>query len=209
MPQRGVRFGPGTVVSPGEYRNTETGSIRYFDGNTPIPGGVNSPSWEQVSDHYHAQLPEAGGAPAGGTRSNPERPSRPVVFPPGSMVSPGEYRNVDTGAMRYFDGNTALPGSVNSGSWQQVSDHYHAQHPEAPEGGGEHRTEPERPSRPVSFPPGTVVSPGEYRNIDTGTVHYFDGNTPLPGGVNASGWVQISDHYHASEEEMHPARRGE
>ncbi len=200
MPQRGVRFGPGIVVSPGEYRNTETGYIRYFDGNTPIPGGVNSPSWEQVSDHYHAQLPDSG-ALGGATRSNPEHPTRPVLFAPGTVVSSGEYRNVETGAIRFFDGNTALPGSVNSGSWQQVSDHYHAQ-----DASGEHRTEPDRPSRPVTFPPGSVVSPGEYRNVDTGAVRYFDGNTPLPGGVNASSWVQISDHYHASEEEMHPAR---
>jgi hypothetical protein len=126
MPQQGVRFGPGTVVGPGEYRNTETGTIRYFDGNTPIPGGVNSPSWEQVSDHFHAQLPSGGGAPAGTTRSNPEKPSRPVLFPPGTVVSPGEYRNLETGATRYFDGNTPLPGGVNAASWAQISDHYHA-----------------------------------------------------------------------------------
>jgi hypothetical protein len=199
MPQRGVRFGPGTVVSPGEYRNTETGFIRYFDGNTPIPGGVNSPSWEQISDHYHAQLPESGGV-SGTTRANPETPSRPVLFPPGTVVSSGEYRNVDTGSIRFFDGSTALPGGVNAPSWQQVSDHYHAQ-PVA----GEHRTEPDRVSRPVAFGPGTVVSPGEYRNVDTGAVRWFDGNTPLPGGVNASSWVQISDHYHAEERQREHA----
>jgi hypothetical protein len=201
MPQRGVRFGPGTVVSPGEYRNAETGFIRYFDGNTPIPGGVNSPSWEQVSDHYHAQLPDSG-ALGGTTRSNPETPSRPVVFPPGTVVSSGEYRNVETGAIRFFDGTTALPGSPNSGAWQQVSDHYHAQ-----DAAAEHRTEPDRVSRPVTFQSGTVVSPGEYRNVETGAVRYFDGNTPLPGSTNSASWVQISDHYHASEEDMHARTR--
>lgn len=206
MSQHGVRFRPGTTVSPGEYRNTETGQIRYFDGNTPIPGGVNSPSWEQVSDHYHAQLP-AGGGIAGETRSNPERPSRPVTFGPGTVVSAGEYKNVETGAIRFFDGNTPLPGSVNSPSWQQVSDHYHAQHPDTAEQTGEHRSNPERPSRPVTFGPGTVVSAGEYRNVETGATRYFDGNTPLPGGVNSSGWMQVSDHYHAADSEMKPAAR--
>jgi len=125
MPQHGVRFGPGLMVSPGEYRNTETGAIRWFDGNTPIPGSVNAPSWEQVSDHYHAQQPDTMG-PSGEHRHEPERVSRPVTFSPGAMVSAGEYRNVDTGAVRYFDGNTPLPGSVNSASWVQISDHYHA-----------------------------------------------------------------------------------
>lgn len=204
MPQHGVRFSPGTVVSPGEYRNTATGAIRYFDGNTPIPGGVNSPSWEQVSDHYHAQLTESGGI-TGTTRANPERPSRPVTFGPGTVVSSGEYRNVETGSVRYFDGNTPLPGSVNSPSWQQVSDHYHAQDPGSAEPSADHRSNPERPSRPVTFSAGTVVSPGEYRNVETGATRYFDGNTPLPGGVNSSGWVQVSDHYHASDAEMKPA----
>lgn len=205
MPQHGVRFSPGIVVSPGEYRNTQSGAIRYFDGNTPIPGGVNSPSWEQVSDHYHAQLDASGGI-GGETRSNPEQPSRPVLFGPGTVVSSGEYRNTETGTVRFFDGNTPLPGSPNSPSWQQVSDHYHAQHPDTAEHIGEHQHEPDRPSRPVAFSPGTVVSPGEYRNSETGTVRYFDGNTPLPGGVNAASWVQISDHYHASDAEMRPAR---
>ena len=125
MPQQGVRFGPGTVVSPGEYRNTETGAIRYFDGNTPIPGSVNSPSWQQVSDHYHAQQPDTA-TDSGEHRHEPDRVSRPVTFAPGAMVSPGEYRNVDTGAVRYFDGNTPLPGGVNAARWVQVSDHYHA-----------------------------------------------------------------------------------
>lgn len=125
MPKQGVRFGPGTVVSPGEYRNVDTGAVRYFDGNTPLPGKVNAPSWEQVSDHYHAHLPDAAGV-SGEHRREPERASRPVRFGPGTLVSPGEYRNVDTGAVRYFDGNTPLPGSVNSASWEQISDHYHA-----------------------------------------------------------------------------------
>lgn len=126
MPKSGVRFGPGTVVSPGEYRNIDTGSIRWFDGQTPLPGKGNAPSWEQVSDHYHAQLPDTAGA-TGEHRREPERVSRPVRFAAGTMVSPGEYRNVDTGAVRYFDGNTPLPGSsINAASWEQVSDHYHA-----------------------------------------------------------------------------------
>ena len=137
-------------------------------------------------------------------------PQRGVRFGPGTMVSPGEYRNVDTGHIRYFDGNTPLPGSVNSPSWQQVSDHYHAQQPDTATATGEHRTEPDRVSRPVRFAAGTMVSPGEYRNVDTGQVRYFDGNTPLPGGsINAASWEQISDHYHASEAAMHPARKGE
>ena len=63
------------------------------------------------------------------------------------------------------------------------------------------------PQQGVRFGPGTLVSPGEYRNVDTGAVRYFDGNTPLPGGVNSASWVQISDHYHASDAEMHPARK--
>jgi len=206
MAQHGVRFGPGTVVSPGEYRNTESGLIRYFDGNTPIPGGVNSPSWEQVSDHYHAQLTSTGGL-SGETRANPETPSRPVTFGPGTVVSSGEYRNTGTGATRWFDGNTPLPGGANSPSWQQVSDHYHAQHPDPVEHAGEHRINPDAPSRPIAFTPGTVVSPGEYRNSETGQTRYFDGNTPLPGGVNAASWQQVSDHYHASDEEMRAAPR--
>jgi hypothetical protein len=41
------------MVSPGEYRNVETGVVRYFDGKTPLPGGVNASSWQQISDHYH------------------------------------------------------------------------------------------------------------------------------------------------------------
>ena len=33
MSKQGVRFAAGTVGSPGEYRNVETGQVRYFDGN--------------------------------------------------------------------------------------------------------------------------------------------------------------------------------
>jgi nucleotide-binding universal stress UspA family protein len=122
---RGVRFAAGTVVSPGEYRNCDTGKVRYFDGTTPLPGGVNSASWQQVSDHFHAS-PDPGG-----TRE-PRRDAGPhaVRFAAGTLVSPGEYRNCDTGAIRYFDGNTPLPGGINAASWQQVSDHHHPQVPE-------------------------------------------------------------------------------
>jgi hypothetical protein len=117
-----IRFAPGTVVSPGEYRNLETGAVRFFDGQTPLPGSPNSASWQQVSDHYHAQADQSPGS-----RSMPDSGSRGVRFTPGTVVSPGQYRNVETGVMRYFDGKTPLPGGVNAASWQQVSDHYHAQ----------------------------------------------------------------------------------
>ncbi|TMC50766.1 MAG: hypothetical protein E6J14_04195 [Chloroflexi bacterium] len=122
MTEHKVRFAPGTMVSPGEYRNVTTGEIRYFDGNTPLPGSVNSSSWQQVSDHYH---PSASAAAE--HRRIPDEPGHGVRFAPGTMVSPGEYRNVTTGEVRYFDGNTPLPGTANSSAWQQVSDHYHAQ----------------------------------------------------------------------------------
>jgi hypothetical protein len=125
MPKHGVRFAPGVVVSPGEYRNTETGQIRYFDGNTPLPGEVNAASWQQISDHYHPRE-----APAPGRRHGAEATGahgHGVRFAPGSVVSPGEYRNTETGQIRYFDGNTPLPGSINAASWQQISDHYHHQ----------------------------------------------------------------------------------
>jgi hypothetical protein len=177
------------VVSPGEYRNCDTGKVRYFDGTTPLPGGVNSASWQQVSDHFHAS-PDPGG-----TRE-PRRDAGPhaVRFAAGTVVSPGEYRNCDTGTVRYFDGTTPLPGGVNSASWQQVSDHYHAaQTAIQPE---QRHTMPDTTSRPVRFPAGTLVSPGEYRNCDTGAIRYFDGNTPLPGGINAASWQQVSDHHH-------------
>jgi len=121
MPGRGVRFGPGTVVSPGEYRNTDTGAVRYFDGQTPIPGGPNSSSWQQVSDHFHAEM-ETAQTPR---RETPR--THPVRFKAGTLVSPGEYRNSETGAVRYFDGRTPIPGGPNSPSWEQISDHYHAE----------------------------------------------------------------------------------
>jgi nucleotide-binding universal stress UspA family protein len=190
---RGVRFAAGTVVSPGEYRNCDTGTVRYFDGNTPIPGGVNSASWQQISDHHHPA------AEPGPSRSAPpESAGHPVRFAAGSMVSPGEYRNCETGAVQYFDGNSPIPGGVNSASWQQVSDHFHpstaALQPEP------RHTMPDTASRPVRFPAGTMVSPGEYRNCDTGAVQYFDGTTPLPGGANSASWQQISDHHHPSDQ---------
>src|SRR5487761_1328168 len=125
MAKHGVRFAPGTMVSPGEYRNTETGQVRYFDGSTPLPGKVNAASWQQISDHYHA-----------GERTAPPRHHMPdevssrsqgVRFAPGMVVSPGEYRNTETGEVRYFDGNSPLPGKANAASWQQISDHFHAE----------------------------------------------------------------------------------
>jgi hypothetical protein len=186
--RRGVRFAAGTVVSPGEYRNCDTGRVRYFDGTTPLPGGVNAASWQQVSDHHHPA------AEQGPPRTTAETVSHPVRFAAGTVVSPGEYRNCDTGSVRYFDGTTPLPGGVNAASWQQVSDHHHpstaALQPEP------RHTMPDTASRPVRFPAGTMVSPGEYRNCETGAVRYFDGTTPLPGGSNASSWQQVSDHHH-------------
>ncbi len=113
------------------------------------------------------------------------------------MVSPGEYRNVDTGSVRFFDGSTPLPGGANAASWQQVSDHHHPS-TEAIQPEPRHAM-PDTASRPVRFPAGTMVSPGEYRNVDTGVVKYFDGTTPLPGGTNAASWQQVSDHHHPSE----------
>jgi hypothetical protein len=121
MSKHGVRFAAGTMVGPGEYRNTKTGTTRYFDGQTPLPGGVNAPSWEQVSDHYHAEMqtpPQVHHEPP---------PAHPVRFAPGTMVSAGEYRNTVTGEHRFFDGNTPLPGPVNGPAWQQVSDHQHVE----------------------------------------------------------------------------------
>lgn len=183
-----IKFPPGTVVSAGEYRNLETGVVHFFDGQTPLPGSPNSASWQQVSDHYHAQEGQSGAS-----HSAPDATVHPVRFAPGAVVSAGEYRNVETGAVHYFDGQTPIPGSANSASWQQVSDHFHAQEGQAVAS----HTSPDVPSHSVRFAPGTVVSPGEYRNVETGAIQYFDGNTPLPGGVNASSWQQVSDHYHA------------
>jgi hypothetical protein len=118
-----VRFAAGTVVSAGEYRNAETNAVRYFDGNSPLPGGANAASWQQVSDHHH---PESGRGSAG-RRSEPGSPSSTGVrFTAGTIVSAGEYRNTGTGAVHYFDGNTPLPGGANSSSWQQISDHFHS-----------------------------------------------------------------------------------
>ena len=124
---RGVRFAAGTAVSPGEYRNCDTGSVRYFDGTTPLPGGVNSASWQQVSDHYH---PVATAIQPEQRHTMPDTTSRPVRFAAGTLVSPGEYRNCDSGKVQYFDGTTPLPGGINAASWQQVSDHHHPQVPE-------------------------------------------------------------------------------
>ncbi len=124
--------------------------------------------------------------------------TRPVRFPPGSVVPAGMYRSTGTGRVRFFDGSTPLPGSVNSSSWQQVADHYRVVRTSAP--AVTHVTVPEAPRHPVRFAAGTVVSPGEYRNATSGAVRYFDGTTPLPGGVNATSWQQVSDHYHPHRE---------
>jgi hypothetical protein len=192
MSEREVRFRPGTMVSPGEYRNCDTGTTRYFDGNTPLPGSANSASWQQVSDHHHPNT----GRPRAVSRSAPDTPSSTGVhFSAGSVVSAGEYRNMETRSIRYFDGSTPLPGGANSASWQQVSDHHH---PAVARGSAGTRTEPGSPSSTgVRFTAGTMVSAGEYRNCETGAVHFFDGNTPLPGGANAASWQQISDHFHS------------
>ncbi len=122
MSTRPVRFPPGSVVPAGLYRSTGSGRTRYLDGSTPLPGSVNSSSWQQVADHYRVVQTSAGTAPHGVV---PEAPRHPVRFAAGSVVSPGEYRNASSGAVRYFDGTTPLPGGVNATSWQQVSDHYH------------------------------------------------------------------------------------
>ena len=191
MAQHGVRFRPGMVVSPGEYRNVDTGATRYFDGSLPIPGGVNSSAWEQISDHHHPNT----GRPRAALRSSPDAPpSSGVRFPAGAVVSAGEYRNVENGSVRYFDGNTPLPGGANSASWQQVSDHHH---PAPGRGSAGTRSDPASPSSTgVRFTAGTIVSSGEYRNTETGAVRYFDGNSPLPGGANSASWQQVSDHHH-------------
>ena len=131
--------------------------------------------------------------------------ARPVRFPPGSVPPAGLYRSTGSGRIRFFDGGTPLPGSVNSSSWQQVSDHYRVV-----------ETSPDPLARHVAvtdvhhgvrFGAGTVVSPGEYRNAASGAVRYFDGATPLPGGVNGSSWQQVSDHYHAHTERSEHDRR--
>jgi len=118
MSEHGVRFPPGTVVSPGEYRNTESGRVRYFDGQTPLPGTPNSAPWQQISDHQHTEMSHE--AQTSGPTDMPS-----VRFGPGTVVPAGEYRNDRSGVVQYFDGNTPLPGSANASTWQQVSDHYH------------------------------------------------------------------------------------
>ena len=121
MPEgRAVRFGPGTMVPAGEYRNVDTGAVRYFDGSTPLPGSVNSASWEQVGDHYHYRPDRAVHTEHALHGSGAHHPVR---FAAGTLVAAGEYRNVETGATRYFDGATRLPGGPNSASWEQLHDH--------------------------------------------------------------------------------------
>jgi hypothetical protein len=131
--------------------------------------------------------------------------TRPVRFPPGSIVPAGLYRSTGSGRTRYLDGGTPLPGSVNSSSWQQVADHYRVVRTSAPT--APRATVTEAPRHPVRFAAGSVVSPGEYRNASSGAVRYFDGTTPLPGGVNATSWQQVSDHYHAHRERAGQDRR--
>jgi ketosteroid isomerase-like protein len=131
--------------------------------------------------------------------------TRPLRFPPGSVVPAGLYRSTGSGRTRYLDGGTPLPGSTNSSSWQQVADHYRVVQTSAP--AAPHGTVPEALRRPVRFAAGSVVSPGEYRNATSGAVRYFDGATPLPGGVNATSWQQVSDHYHAHRERGAQDRR--
>lgn len=121
MPERrAVRFAPGTMVSAGEYRNVDTGAVHWFDGSTPLPGSVNSSSWEQVGDHYHFRA-ERAAHPQHALHASGAR--HPVRFAAGALVPAGEYRNLDTGTTRYFDGATRLPGGPNSASWEQLHDH--------------------------------------------------------------------------------------
>jgi ketosteroid isomerase-like protein len=131
--------------------------------------------------------------------------TRPLRFPPGSLVPAGLYRSTGSGRTRYFDGSTPLPGSVNSSSWRPVADHCRVVQSSAPT--APHGTVPEAPRHPVRFAAGSVVSPGEYRNATSGAVRYFDGTTPLPGGVNATSWQQVSDHYHHHRERGAQDRR--
>ncbi|HEX3607128.1 MAG TPA: nuclear transport factor 2 family protein [Candidatus Dormibacteraeota bacterium] len=117
----------------------------------------------------------------------------------------GMYRSGGSGRVRYFDGSTPLPGSTNSSSWQQLSDHYRVVKTCAL--AAPHASAPDATRHPVRFAAGTVVSPGEYRNAYSGRVRYFDGTTPLPGGVNATSWQQVSDHFHAHPEQAGHDRR--
>jgi SnoaL-like domain len=130
---------------------------------------------------------------------------RPVRFPPGSVPPAGLYRSTGSGRVRFFDGGTPLPGSTNSSSWQQVSDIYRVVETR-PNPLARHTAAAEGHPHPVRFAAGTVVSPGEYRNAASGAVRYFDGATPLPGGVNGSSWQQVSDHYHAHEQPVQDRR---
>jgi ketosteroid isomerase-like protein len=131
--------------------------------------------------------------------------ARPVRFPPGSVPPAGLYRSTGSGRIRFFDGGSPLPGGVNSSSWQQVSDHYRVVE-SAPDPLARHVAVTDV-HHGVRFAAGTVVSPGEYRNAASGAVRYFDGATPLPGGVNGSSWQQVSDHYHAHTERSEHDRR--
>lgn len=128
MTEHGALFTPGTVVSPGEYRNSRSGRIQFFDGNTALPGGPNSGSWKQVSDHQHTEMTAAH------RQHHSAAETRPVSFAPGTVAPPGLYRNRRSGNTRYFSGFEIIPGGPNSSSWQQVSD---LQRPH-PEGGAEH-----------------------------------------------------------------------
>jgi hypothetical protein len=121
MAEHGVRFPAGAVVSPGEYRNTRSGRVVYFDGSTPLPGGPNSGSWQQISDHQHTEM-ESPDSLSSGTAG-----ASPVRFAAGTVVPAGEYRSTSSGVVRYFDGTTPLPGGPNASAWQQVSDHFHSE----------------------------------------------------------------------------------
>lgn len=117
--ERGAVFTPGTVVSPGEYMNLHSGRIQWFDGNTALPGGPNSGTWKQVSDHQHTEMELAG---ATAVEHDSAEMSRPVLFAPGTVAPPGLYRNRRSGRTVWFNGFTVIPGSANSSSWQQVGD---------------------------------------------------------------------------------------
>ena len=45
-----------------------------------------------------------------------------VNFAAGSMVRAGLYRNVDTGVLRYCDGETPLPKATTGAAWELLSD---------------------------------------------------------------------------------------
>ncbi len=122
MPEhRAVRFGPGTMVPAGEYRNCDSGAVQYFDGSTPLPGSANSASWEQIGDHYQHRPDRAASHTEHALHASGAH--HPVRFAAGTLVGVGEYRNVATGVTRYFDGATPLPGGPNAPSWEQLHDH--------------------------------------------------------------------------------------